>query len=82
MKVLASVRAALMLSHSMKRIADALEDQNRIRRTELMESGIVVPDPAKKWSKQERETEISYDSVPMGVESEDAESWDDVFRDR
>lgn len=76
------LRAAVQLSRSMQRIADALEDQNRIRRTELLEQGIVVPEPGKKWTKQERETEISYDSVPMGVEAEEVESWDDVFKDK
>ena len=78
------LRSAVKIAHSMQRIADALEDQNRIRRTELLElHNVVIPDPKKKWTKQELQTEISYESTPQGMEPEEveAESWDDVFRD-
>jgi len=80
MTILKELRAVAKLAHSMQRMADALELQNHIRKIELSElHGITIPDPKRKFTKQEMETEISYDSVPVGMEAEEAESWDDVF---
>jgi hypothetical protein len=78
------LRAVLMLARSLRRIADALDEQNRIRKIELQElHGVSIPDPNRKFSKKELETEISYESVPVGMEAEEeAETWDDVFKDR
>ncbi len=80
------LRSAARLAHSMQRIAEALEMQNYIHKIELAElHGISIPDPKRKFTKKEMETEISYDSVPVGMQPEDeveAESWDDLFRDK
>ena len=60
----------------MKRIADALELQNHIRITELREMhDLVIPDPSRKWSKQERETEVIYGEQPTPEEEREAEEW-------
>ena len=74
------------LAHSIQRMAEALELQNHIRKIELQElHGITIPDPKRKFTKKEMETEISYESVPVGMQPEDdveAESWDDLFKDK
>ena len=80
------LRSAVKLSRSIERMADALELQNHIRKIELSElHGITIPDPKRKFTKQEMETEISYDSVPVGMQPEEGiegESWDDLFKDK
>ena len=76
MKIIQNLRSAFLLARSMKRIADALEMQNHIRRTELLEMhGIVIPDAARKWSKQEREAEVIYGEQPTPEEEREAEEW-------
>lgn len=66
------LHTAFVLARSLKRIADALERQNQIREVELLEMHhVVVPDPKKKWTKQERETEIVYGEQPTNEEEED-----------
>ena len=76
MKIVQNIRSAFLLARSMKRIADALERQNQIRTTELLEiHGIVIPDPARKWSKQEREAEVIYGEQPTPEEEREAEEW-------
>ena len=67
-----NLHAAFVLARSLKRIADALERQNQIREVELLElHKVLVPDPKKKWSKQERETEVVYGEQPTKEEDED-----------
>jgi hypothetical protein len=84
--VFKELRSAVKLSRSIERMADALELQNHIRKIELQElHGITIPDPKRKFTKQEMQTEISYESVPVGMQSEDdleSESWDDLFKDK
>lgn len=76
MKIAQNLRAAFLLARSMKRVADALELQNHIHRTELLEMhGIVIPDLTRKWSKQERETEVIYGEQPTPEEEREAEEW-------
>lgn len=76
MKVFQNLRAAFLLARSLKRIADALEQQNHIHAIELLElHQIVIPDPKKKWSKQEREAEVSYGDMPTTEEQELADQW-------
>lgn len=78
MKVFRNLKAAFVLARSLKRIADALEDQNRIRKIEMEEiHGIVVPDPTKKWSKKETEVEVSYGEVATDEDQEMADRWRD-----
>jgi hypothetical protein len=84
--VFKELRSAVKLSRSIERMADALELQNHIRKIELAElHGITIPDPKRKFTKQEMQTEISYDSVPVGMQPDEdveAESWDDLFKDK
>lgn len=80
-KIAESIRSTLLLARSMKRIADALEHQNQIRTVELLElHGIVIPDPARKWSKKDREVEVSYGEQPVPEEEHEADDFTDVFR--
>ncbi len=78
------LRSAAKLAHSMQRIADALEHQNYIHKIELSElHNISIPDPKRKFTRKEMETEISYDSIPVGLQpDEDFEPWDDIFKDK
>lgn len=70
------LRATVQLSHSLKRIADALEDQNRIRKIELSEMhNVTIPDPNRKWTKKELETEISYETLLTPEEEQAADDW-------
>lgn len=76
-----SLRAAMVLARSLKRIADALEEQNRIRKIELLEVyGLTIPDPGKKWSKQESEAEVIYGEQPTPEEQAEADEWADAFK--
>ena len=70
------LRSAVKLAHSMQRIADALEEQNRIHKIELSYlHNITIPDPKRKWTKKELETEISYDTVLTPEEEQAADDW-------
>lgn len=74
-----NLRSAFLLARSMKRIADALERQNAIRETELLEMhSIVVRDPKQKWSKEDREAEVVYEAVPSTEEEEMVDDFTDV----
>ena len=76
MKIFQNLRAAFLLARSMKRIADALELQNHIRRTELLEMhGIVIPDIDRTWTKKDSEVEVIYGEQPMPEEEREAEEW-------
>lgn len=80
-KITESIRSTLLLARSMKRIADALERQNQIRATELLElHGIVIPDLDRKWSKKDREVEVSYGEQAVPTEDQEADDFTDVFR--
>jgi hypothetical protein len=82
-------RALFFFARSLKRIADALEEQNRITKHQLLEMhGITVPDPKQKFSRSEREAEVIYGEQPTNEqeewsEEENRESFLDVLkRDR
>lgn len=67
------LRAQVLLGRSLRRIAGALEEQNRIRKFELEQAGLILPEPNRKFTQKEAETEVSYASIEPGVEGEDAE---------
>lgn len=73
-----SLRAALLVARSLKRIADALEEQNRVQKIVLLElNNIVIPDPAKKWTKQEREIEVVYGEQATKEDDQETEEWNE-----
>lgn len=74
-----NLKAAFLLARSLKRIADALEHQNAIRETELLElHDIVIRDPKRKWSRAERESEVVYGEQVTPEEQEMVDDFTDV----
>lgn len=66
-------RALYFFARSLKRIADAIEEQNRITKYQLELQGIVMPDPKRKFTKSEREVEVVYGEQPFKEEDEFAD---------
>ncbi len=79
MKLFSTLKPALLLGRSLKRIADALDEQNYIRRVELLERyNLVIPDPKKKWTRQERASEVVYGEQPTEEEEQLINDFTDV----
>jgi hypothetical protein len=69
-------RAILLFAKSMRRIAVALEEANRIKKEELLTvHGIVIPDPLRRWTREESEVTVTYGQQPTKDEDEEADDW-------
>ena len=61
--MLNGLRTLMFFSKSLRRIADALDEQNRLTRIHMETNGITIPDPKRKFSKEEREVEVTYETI-------------------